>query len=278
MRPVPLPVPLPLPVLVLGLLLVAAPARAETVCDDPIVDPVAVPVRAGGFDLTRSACLRADFQSRIGAHALVDTPDFYGTLGGDFFIGVRFLEEMGLEWGATIRVVDLTFAQTAVVSATETTYGPISVHAAIADATREDLQVGGMLRLELPFTRAVGLPTNSGAQLAGLVTFAAHDRVALHGRAALLGWFGSSAGGTDLRGAGVLSSDASIRTISWLRASAGLELQAGWYRSGIDHLAARVGAHWRIQGPWRVDVGALLPFAGEERTDVAFTLGLMRDR
>jgi hypothetical protein len=263
-----------------ALVMVAAPARAraEDVCADPIVDPVAVPVRAGGFDLTRSACLRADFQSRIGAHALVDTPDFYGTLGGDFFIGVRFFEEMGLEWGATIRVVDLTFAQTAVVSATETTYGPISLHGAVSKPQREDLYIGGMLRVEVPFTRAVGLPTNSGAQLAGLVTYAAHDRVALHGRAALLGWFGTSAGGTDTRGAGVLSTDASIRAISWLRASAGLELQAGWYQSGVDHLAARVGAHWRIKGPWRVDIGALLPFAGEERTDLALTLGVLRDR
>jgi hypothetical protein len=203
-------------------------ARAEDVCSDPIVDPVAVPVRAGGFDLTRSACLRADFQSRIGAHALVDTPDFYGTLGGDLFVGVRFLEEMGLEWGATIRVVDVTFAQTAVVSATETTYGPISVHGAVSKPHSEAFHVGGMLRVELPFTRAVGLPTTSGAQLAGLVTYAAHERVAVHGRAALLGWFGTSAGGTDLRGAGVLSADASIRTVRWLRASAGLELQAGW--------------------------------------------------
>lgn len=265
--------------LVIAAILAApAPARAEDICADSIVDPVAVPVRPGGFDLTRSACLRADFQSRIGAHALIDTPDFYGTLGGDLFIGVRFLEEMGLEWGATIRVVDVTFAQTAVVSATETTYGPISVHGAVGKPQSEAFHLGGMLRVELPFTRAVGLPTSSGAQLAGLVTYAAHERIALHGRAALLGWFGTSAGGTDLRGAGVLSADASVRTLRWLRASAGLELQAGWYRSGVDHLAARVGAHWRIKGPWRVDLGVLMPIAGEERTDVAFTVGVLRDR
>jgi hypothetical protein len=263
---------------VLLALLWPAIARAEDVCDDTIVDPVAVPLRVGGFDLTRSACTRSDFEARVGGHALVDTPDFYGTLGGDLLLGIRFLEQAGFEWGASVRVVDVTFAQTAVVSATEATYGPVSVHAALGQAQSDDLHLGGVVRVELPFTRAVGQPSTSGAQLAGLATWAAHDRVALHGRAGLLGWYGASAGGTDLRGAGVLSVDASVRTIAWLRASAGLELQAGWYRSGVDHLAARVGAHWRVFGPWRVDLGALLPVAGEERTDLAVTLGVRRDR
>lgn len=264
--------------IVVALVLTSATAHAEDVCDDSIVDPVAVPLRAGGFDLPRSACLRADFGTRIDAHALVDTPDFYGTLGGDLFIGVRFLEDMGFEWGATVRVVDVTFAQTAVLTATEATYGPISVHGAIGTAQSDDLHLGGELRVELPFTRAIGEPSSAGAQLAGLATYAAHDTVALHGRAALLGWYATSAGGTDTRGAGLVSVDASIRAITWLRASAGLELQGGWYRSGVDHLAARLGAHWRVVGPWRVDVGAVVPIAGEERTDLAFTLGLRRDR
>ena len=260
------------------LCLLAAPARADDVCDDSIVDPVAVPVRAGGFDQTRSACLREDVETRIGGHALVDTPDFYGTLGGDLFVGIRFLEDSGFEWGATIRLVELTFAQTAVLTATETAYGPISLHGAIGEAQSENLHIGGQLRVELPFTRAIGQPSTAGAQLAGLATYRAHDRVAVHGRAAMLGWYGASVGGTDLRGGLLVSTDASVRTVSWLHAAVGLELGGGWYRSGVDHLAARLGAHWRVFGPWRVDLGALVPLAGEERTDVAFTLGLRRDR
>lgn len=260
------------------LLLLTATAHAEDVCDDSIVDPVPVPVRAGGFDATRSACLRSDVTLRTAAHALVDAPSFYGTLGGDVALGIRFVERFGLEWGATLRLADVTFAQTAVLAVTELQYGPAVAHVALEKVLSEDLHVAGLFAVELPFTRSDVETSTAGSQLAALATWRAADRVALHGRLAALGWYGASAGGTSTRGAIVASSDAAIRTVHWLDAFAGLELSGGWYRGGVDHLAARAGVHWRVKGPWRVDVGALVPIAGEERLDLAFTLGVRRDR
>jgi hypothetical protein len=260
------------------LLALGAPAAADELCADSTVDPVPASLRDGAFDAPRSACLRSDVEVRLAAGALIDEPDFYGTLGAELHVGIRFVEALGFEWGATVRVVDLTFAQTAVVSVTETSYGPVSLHGAAGRPLGPGLRLAGHARVELPFTREVLDPTSGGAQLAGLLTWAAHDRVALHGRAGLLGWLGASGGGTSTRGAGVISADAAVRALPWLRALAGLELQAGWYRGGVDHLAARAGAHWRVRGPWRVDLAALVPLAGHERTDLAFTLGLRRDR
>jgi hypothetical protein len=263
----------------IAIVLASSSAHAEDVCDDPIADPVPLAVRSGGFDATRSACLRADVDVRLGAHALIDTPGFYGTLGGGLQIGIRFLESFGLEWGATVDVVDLTFAQTAVVTATDATYGPITIHGALGRPVGERLRLAALARADVPFTRSSLDSSSAGVQLAGLATYRAASRVAVHGRAGLLGWYASSPGGTSTRAAAVVSADAAIRTWWWLDAIAGVETQAGWYGLGLDHVAARVGAHAHLgAGPWRLDVGAMLPLAGTERTNLVFTLGLLRDR
>jgi hypothetical protein len=262
---------------IVAAIVAAAGVAHADVCDDPIADPVPVALR--GFDATHAACLRADVDVRLGAHALIDTPGFYGTLGGGLQIAIRFLESFGLEWGATVEVVDLTFAQTAVVTATDATYGPVSIHAALGRRVGERLHVAGLMRVEIPFTRSALDASSGGAQAAGLATYAATDRLAVHGRAAALGWYGTSAGGTTARAAALLSTDAAVRTWWWLDASAGLELQSGWYGLGLDHLALRIGTHAHLgAGPWRLDLGALIPLAGTERTDLAFTLALLRDR
>jgi hypothetical protein len=264
---------------VAALVVGAAPAFADDACDESAADPVPVPVRAGGFDATRSACLRSDLDVRVGGHALIDAPAFYGTLGGDLQLGIRFVEAIGpgFEWGVAARVVDLTFAQTAVVTATGAAYGPLSVHGAISGSLPAGMVATGLVRFEVPFTRSVLDTSAAGSQLAGLIVIPAVDRVHLHGRAGLLGWYAASAGGTTTRGAAVVSMDASVRTVPWLYAVVGGEVQAGWY-GGFDHAAARIGAHWRVRGPWRVDLGALAPVAGDERLDLAVTLGVRRDR
>ncbi|MCB9561150.1 MAG: hypothetical protein H6708_12150 [Kofleriaceae bacterium] len=258
----------------------AAPARAD-VCDDAVIDPAPVALRAGGFDGGRSACLRSDLDLRLDAHALIDTPGFYGTLGGGLRLGVRFVERVGFEWGATLQVADVTFAQTAVLAVTEAGYGPVGLHAAVSRATSlagRDLRLGGVVGFELPFTRSALDASSAGGQLAGLATWEASDRVVIHGRLGVLGWYGASAGGTSTRGAIAASADAAVRTWSWLRAFGGLEVQGGWYGGGLDHVALRLGAHWRLRGPWQLDAAAAAPLVGAERTDVAFTFGLRHER
>jgi len=248
------------------------------VCDDPIVDPAAIGVRAGNFDAVRSACLRSEVEARVDSRALIDTPGFHGTLGGDLQLTARFREGLGVEWGVTVQVVDYTFAQTAVVTASDATYGPFSLHGAVGRRYKERAYVAAYLHTEVPFTRSILDSTLWGTQVAGLVTYDAHRRVALHGRVGGLFWFGSSEAGATSRGAGVISVDAAVRTVRWMDAFAGLELQSGWYGVGLDHLATRIGAHWRIRGDWRVEVAGLVPLAGTERTTAAITVAVQHDR
>jgi hypothetical protein len=264
------------------LLLVPSLAHAdeapEPLCDDSIVDPPAVGLRSGNFDAPRSACLRSELEVRVDTRALIDTPGFHGTLGGDLQIGLRTLEDFGLEWGVTLQMVDYTFAQTAVVTATDATYGPFSLHGALGRDVTERVKVAGYLRFEVPFTRSLLDVTMGGTQLAALATWDAYPWIAVHGRGGALFWYASSQGGFTGRAAGVLSADGAFRVNGWLETFGGLEVQAGWYRGGIDHVAARLGAHWRVKGAWRVEVAALVPLAGEERTNAALTIAVKRDR
>jgi hypothetical protein len=93
----------------------------------------------------------------------------------------------------------------------------------------------------------------------------------------LLGWYASSSTGSTTRGAAALSADLSWRVIRWLSVTAGADVQLGWYGAGLDHVALRAGAHWRVKGPWRAEVAAGLPLLGAERQNFAVTLGVRRD-
>ncbi len=70
----------------------AADLEATAPCAEHIDDPVTLPWRDSGIDGGRGGCLHADVAVRLGARALVDTPDFYGTLGGDATVQIRLLE------------------------------------------------------------------------------------------------------------------------------------------------------------------------------------------
>jgi len=260
----------------------AATADATTpdVCDDPIDEPVAVGWRAAGADLARGACLQADVGLGLAGRALIDTPDFYGTLGGDASFLVRVVEGRQVEWGLGLRAVDVAFVQNAVWKLTDAGYGPVMAQVAYGDRSR----LGGRAlaralsaRVAVPFTQS-RLDGSSGAlQLAALATWQARSRLRLHGRAMLLGWYGASVTGSSVRGAVALSTDVSWRALGWLTPTAGVDVQLGWYGAGLDHVAVRAGAHWRVKGPWRAQAAAGRPLAGAERQDVAITLGVRRD-
>ncbi len=263
---------------------VVTPASAEpvadAVCAEHVDDPVAVPWRDSGVDATRGGCLHADVSARLGGHALIDTPGFYGTVGGDLTVAARFVESNRLEWGFGLRVVDAVVVQNAVFTVDELGYGPISAHLALGGASvlaGKPLRGAVYARLEAPFTRS-RLDGSSGAlQLGGAATWRLAPRWRAHGHVAALGWYASSTSGRDGRAAAATSADLGWRPRGWLGLFLGADLQVGWYGWGLDHLAVRSGAHWRVKGLWRVELAAGRPLLGAERTDLGFGLAVRRD-
>ncbi len=258
----------------------AADETAAQACEDHIDDPLPMGWRESGIDAPRSGCLHADVGADLSGRALIDTPDFYGTLGGDLTLRVRITDSDHFEWGFALRALDAVFVQNAVLTVDELGYGPISAHAALGGRHTlggKPLARAFYARLEAPFTRS-RLDGSSGAlQLGAAGTWLVAEFVRLHGHASALGWYASSNGGRDGRAAVGSSIDVSVRLYGWLSVSGGADVQLGWYGVGLDHVAVRAGAHWRVKGLWRTQLVAGLPLAGAERTDVAFSLGVRRD-
>ncbi|MBK9037487.1 MAG: hypothetical protein IPL61_40625 [Myxococcales bacterium] len=264
----------------LALALAPAAAGADDICADPIDEPVAVPWRDAGFDGGRGGCLQPDASVDVRGRALIDTPAFYGTLGGDLTVAVRLVEQRRFEWGLAVRAAEVAFIQNAVWKIVEPTYGPLLVHGAFgaeAALAGRPLRVAVVAQAELPYTRSTIASSTGAVQLAAVVTWQARARLRIHARAAALGWYGRAVTGTSTRAAGLASLDASWRARRWLSADLGVDVQGGWYGLGLDHVAARVGAHWRVIGPWRVAIAVGVPLVGAERQDVAASLGVRRD-
>jgi hypothetical protein len=159
-------------------------------------------------------------------------------------------------------------------------YGPVSAHLALGGDTAlggRPVAAAAYLRAELPYTRSRLDGSSGGVQLGGAATWALRSRTRLHARVAILAAYTSVSGERDGQLAGLASFDATWRAVSWLGLSAGVDVQTGWYGLGLDHVAARASAHWRVQGPWRVELAGGLPLAGDEPTALAFDVSMRRD-
>jgi hypothetical protein len=261
-------------------LLAGVRVAAADPCEDHIDDPVALPWRESGVDAARGGCLHAEVGGAVRGKALIDTPDFYGAIGGELVLAVRLLESDRLEWGFSLRALDGVFVQNAVLTVDELAYGPITGHIAFGsrgERAGKALARALYARLEFPFTRS-RLDGSSGAlQLGVAETWHVLPSLRVHLHGALLGWYASSTTGSDTRAAAMTSAEASWRAVAWLAVFGGVDAQLGWYGWGLDHVAVRTGVHGRVKGLWRTELAAGLPIAGEERSDLAFTLGLRRD-
>jgi hypothetical protein len=260
-------------VLLLALLLGPRSARAEP-CDRFELAPASVGVRDAAIDRARSACTGWSESAGLTAQVLIDEPEFYGTLAasasGEVSTVVR-----GFEMTWRVRVVDYRFAQNAVVTASELTLGPIEFGMA------RSVRAGPRL-VWTPFFRIEGLNTRTGhselteAVAVGITgTYELGPRLIGHGRLLAHAWVSAPLDDLTWRAAGLASGDVGWSARPWLAVLAGVELQAGWYRSGLDHGLARVGVRFR-KCLGTVDIAAALPLLGEERADAILHVGLAR--
>lgn len=266
------PFALALAVLGLG----ATGARADVPCTDPVFDPVVTPVRDVAIDAQRTACLRDELSTHLVGHALIDTPGFHGVLGGDLRIAGRMRLGRRFELDATLRVLDGTFVQNAVNKVTDLSFGPLTIGGAWSDALGAGAVIALVGSLEIPYTRDEHATVHTAGELTAVVTGQVAVRTVLHARLGALGAVAASAGGDTERLALRAGLDLAHRLRRAISFQLGAELQAGWY-AAIDHVNVRTGVHLRFGGRWRGAVGIGIPVGGEERTNVVFDLGIIRD-
>ncbi|MBP9086114.1 MAG: hypothetical protein KBG15_08345, partial [Kofleriaceae bacterium] len=252
---------------------------AEDLCTDAVHDPVAIGLRDSGFDAGAGACVREQVFARTLAHGIIDTPGFYGQLGGELNVGASFIVTRGLQLGFGFRGIDFQFAQNAVSKASDLGYGPLALHVkASGNLELSDRPVYGAIfaHIAMPYTSAELQTVAVGGQLTGLLSFGLARSWLVHSRFGLVMGATSSGGGSTVRAAGRGGADLNWRLRTWIDVAVGLDFQGGWFRS-FDHAMAKVAAHWRVHGRWRVETGLGVPLVGADRTNGVFTFGVSRD-
>ncbi|MBI4509458.1 MAG: hypothetical protein HY698_07460 [Deltaproteobacteria bacterium] len=250
----------------------AATASASP-CEDPaagLLGPPELSIRQGELDAPRSPCVTRALFAHAQATALIDMADFYGTLGAGIQVGAR-VPFRGLEWSLSLRAVDWRFVQNASIAASETGLGPITLgvlYPTIRTVIHRQVAILTGVRLVVPFTDSTyDVPVGA---VAGTVDAAIRLRswLALTSHAAVKGWSAWPTGGWDGRGAVVAGAGASFLPWRWLGVHLGLEAQSGWFGLGLDHVLTRGGASVPLRKTGRIGVGAVMPLAGAERTNL----------
>jgi hypothetical protein len=261
----------------LGVLL-GVPATAladDDPCADAVVDPIATPVRDVYLDAQRSACMRTELSAGVIAHALIDTPGFYGTLGGDLALGGRMVVAHRHELSAQLRVVDYSFVQNAVNTIDNTGFGPLVLGAATGAQIGDGARGALALQVELPYTRDQMDTFRTSAQLSGLVTGRLTPSLVLHTRLGALGMHASSVAGSTQRLALRAGADLVWQVSARFAVQGGSEVAAGWH-GGFDHVLVRAGVHWQVgHTAWRLRTGVGLPVGGAERTNAVVDLAVV---
>jgi hypothetical protein len=261
---------------VLAVSAVAGTASADDACERAVIDPIVTPVRDIDLDAQRSACLRSELSAGLGAHALIDTPGFYGSLGGALTLRAQFVVLPRLELFAQDRVLDVSFVQNAVNQVTDAGIGPLVVGAAYGLTAGARARTVLAARLEVPYTRdhMDKLHTSGGLDL--VFTGDVADTLVLHSRLGALGMHAESTAGSTNRFALRAGADLAWQLRSRFALVGGAEMSAGWYH-GFDHLLLRAGIHWRMprESDWRLRAGVGAPVGGRERANAILDVALV---
>jgi hypothetical protein len=251
------------------------PAAQPDVCASAVNDPIVTPVRDVYLDGQRGACMRSELSVGLGGHALIDTPGFYGSLGGDLALTGRLVLGKAHELSAQLRVLDFAFVQNAVNKVTDAGFGPLVLGVAAGASIGTGALATLHARIELPYTRDEMDTLRTSGELGGAVTGRLARAWLVHVRLGGLGMFASSVAGTTRRFALRAGADLAWQLRRRVALHAGTDVMAGW-DAGVDHVLVRTGVHWNPRGgAWRLRAGLGLPVAGGDRTNAVIDLAVV---
>jgi hypothetical protein len=260
-------------------LLLATPhvfAEGEEAHCSALLAPSTLSLRDTGFDQPRAACGAKSISVGTRAFALIDTPDFYGSLSGSFFFDYHTRHESGFEFGIGARLIDYRFAQSAVFTADEVSGGPVYLEV-LRPAKRNwfgyPAVLGHGLRVDVPYSNSSDDSFTLSASPSVMASVFLSTSMHLHGRVAALLWSVLPDSGADGRTALLASSDFSYAPHSRIGLLVGTELQGGWYGLGLDHLQARAGLRVRTGDSGAIELSAGTALAGSERADLVAWIG-----
>ncbi len=259
------------------LLLFAARSASADPCERRLPGPprpAAFGTGDADFGSTPAACPHFAASLAGRGTALVDTPDFYGTLLGEVVAGGAYAFGDDLWLTASITAVEWRFAQSATIAATQTDLGPATLAAHFTSVEADRVRVAPFLRALLPTGTRYRYAVRGGVE-PGLAA-AVDPGAGLRATAGLSTPVAATVlGDRELwDAAGRLSADLAWAPWTWFEGAAGFELRAGNHPDGalesVSAAAALRFAPWRSLG---LDLAGVLPLAGSDRTDLRVLLG-----
>lgn len=224
------------------------------------------PVALGYFEADmatgRRACPRteAGLGARFGA--IIDTPNFYGSLGVNGVLFGSWAFRPDTEVFATLEAVNFNFTQNAVLTATQLTLGNLTVGASNAVVKRETFIGSLSARLLLPTSFETPGARTVGAEIGFAASWRPLGWLEVHGYAGgdVTSAFSRAAPYT--RFGAILLAGAQWTPVSWFAFVLDLSVRAG----ALTYFAPTAGLRFRI-ARLGIEIGATLPLAGSDRHD-----------
>lgn len=257
--------------LLLAALLAAAPARAaEPACFARSLaqGPLAVSYLGADVGTARRACPRTEAGLGLQGGAIIDTPNFYGALGGGLLAFGSWAPSERLELFGTVEAVRFQFVQNATLNGISLALGQTTVGATYVALQLDRLTLAPTARLELPTSFLSSRTRTVGAELGVAAQYQPLHALGVHG---YLG-AGVSAGLTAAPAqprAGVLAQVGADYTFAdWFAVV--LDVAAGFgRRAAVDHVSPAFGLRAGLGELLGAELAVTLPLAGDERHDGA---------
>lgn len=243
---------------------------AHATCPEgPMFDgPVQTSLFEADQALGRSACPRSEISLAGAGSAILDTPHFYGTLAGAGVLRGSWAMDKDTELFATFDTAQMRFIQNATLSETAWTLGQASIGATRHVWGNDRFDLSPSLRLVLPTSTAYVNAHPFAVDVAALARWQLIDSIALHGQLGFTTSAAFSAGPSDaLFGAQLLVGGA-WSPWKWFAvvAEVGALLGNG---SALYHLTAGGGLRFAFANHFGIELAAVLPLVGADRTTFA---------
>ncbi len=264
--------------LALSLALVALPVMASAQpCSRGragVPMPIALSSGTGDFGTTPSPCSDARVGVDLRASALIDTPDFYGALGGELVLSGTLPLTQRLWLSGSLTAPRFRFAQNATVIGTDLGTGPGDLALHVSLVRDAHLRVSTYVRALLPFDLPTQYALRTGLDAGVSAWWTLSPRVSLLGGVSVPVEL-SFLGGRGLAYGSVRASlDASVLAASWFEPVLGFEARVGNDPAGaLDVFAARASLRVHTGRAVTLHLSGAVPVAGLDRTLARISLG-----
>lgn len=216
----------------------------------------------------RRTCPRTELALGTRGGAVIDTPDFYGTIGLGLLLSGSYALGADKELFGTLELLQFQFVQNGTLKRTGLSLGQLTAGGSMVTFRRERLAGAATARLMLPTSTLAANVRTVGVEAGHSATFRPSERLELHGFVGADLSAGLSVANSYPRVGGLLTLGVQYSPLSWL----GLVLNANGRLGATSYVAPAVGLRFKLYRGLGAELGVTLPLAGSDRHEGLFAL------